>query len=157
MRRPAAHVVSALVLALTASGCGGGGSASSTAPDRAACDRVETKVRDVSQLVGGTVDLITQSVRRKELARRTGEGRRNLLYAASVLSRVDTPPSLAPAWHELIAGLRQVAGDFGRAQKAVQRNDMATAATQLADRSALAKLQASTRKIDRVCGVKRSP
>ena len=54
--------------------------------------------------------------------------------------------------HQLVFGLRQFAADFGRAQRSAARNDLATAATQLVDRPALANVTAATQAIDRACG-----
>jgi hypothetical protein len=160
----AAHVLALLAFAAALAGCGGRTSAQSTtttrpaaptltsASDRAACNELESDIRIVSQLVSNSVEVMTQSLHPKELARRTGETQRNLLYAASVLSLIDAPTSLAPAQHRLVLGLKQFAADFGRAQRSVARNDIAKAARQLVDRPALANVAAATRTIDRACG-----
>jgi hypothetical protein len=48
--------------------------------------------------------------------------------------------------------LRDFAADFGRAQRAVQRDDLRAASQALVDRPALAKVTEATRAIDRACG-----
>jgi len=151
-----------ITLAATLAGCGGKTSAPppqaasgptlTSASDRAACNQLEGNIRIVSQLVSTSVEAMTQSLHPKELAQRTGNAQRSLLYSANVLSLIAAPRSLAPARHRLVAGLRQFAADFGRAQKSVERNDIAKAARQLVDRPALAKVSAATQKIDRACG-----
>jgi hypothetical protein len=122
-----------------------------SAADLAACNELETNIRIVSQLISNSVETMTQSLHPKELAKRTGETQRNLLYAASVLSQIDPPKSLRRAQRQLVAGLHEFAADFGRAQKSVARNDMRIASRQLVDRQALANVTASTGAIDRAC------
>ena len=103
MRRPFVQAVVVLALA----GCGGKEAATppvttATAPstftsaaDRAMCSELQTKVRLVSQVVSGSVELMTQSLHPKELARRTGEAQRNILYAAGALELMRVPRALA--------------------------------------------------------------
>jgi hypothetical protein len=117
-----------------------------------ACVQLETNIRIVSQLVAVSAQEVTNSVHPAQLARRTGDTRRNLLLAASVLQSIETPPTLTRAKRELLSGLRDFAADFGRAQRAVQQKNMRKAAQALVDRSALAKVTESTRAIDRACG-----
>jgi hypothetical protein len=119
--------------------------------DRLSCAELETKIRLVSQLVSGSVELMTQSLRPKELARRTGDAQRNVLYAASVLELMRVPSPLATARRRLVLGLRSFAADFGRAKASVARGDIAAAARQLDDRTALAQVAAATSRIDRAC------
>ena len=156
-----------LLIALT--GCGGKAAAppaqttsaaTTTAPavptftsvlDIAACNELETKIRIVSELVSSSVEVMTQSVHPKQLAKRAGDTRDNLLYAAHVLSQIVVPKSLVQARFELTAGLRQFAADFGRAQTSVRHNNLPRAARQLVDRPALAKVTAATTTIDRAC------
>ncbi|HEX7312225.1 MAG TPA: hypothetical protein VF232_13710 [Gaiellaceae bacterium] len=168
MRRSAVRAVSAIALAAAFAGCAGKTTtkpapAMTTAPtvaaptltsdaDRATCQRLEATIRFVSQLVSTSVDSMTQSVHPKELAKRTGDAKKNLLYAASLLSLLAAPEPLVSAKYELVAGLRRFAADFGQAQKSVARDDIATAARQLADPSALARVRVAARRIDRECG-----
>jgi len=168
MWRPAVRAVSAIALAAAIAACAGKTTAEPTpsttaaqtvaAPtltsdaDRATCQRLEGTIRFVSQLVSTGVDSMTQSVHPKELAKRTGDAKRNLLYAASLLSLLAAPEPLVRAKHQLVVGLRQFAADFGRAQRSVARNDIANAARQLADPQALAKVRVAARRIDRDCG-----
>ncbi|HEY7017518.1 MAG TPA: hypothetical protein VH297_03540, partial [Gaiellaceae bacterium] len=121
--------------------------------DLAACNQLEGNIRVVSQMVSSSVEFMTQSLHPKELAQRTGLAQKNLLYSAKVLSRIPAPPPLVAPRNQLVVGLREFAADFGKARKAVARNDMATAARQLVDRPALAKVTAATKQIDRACGV----
>jgi hypothetical protein len=110
-----------------------------------------TKLRAVSQLVSGSVELMTQSLHRRELAKRTGDTQRNLLYAAANLELMRVPEPLGTSRRRLVLGLRRFAGDFGRAKKSVERGDLAIAAQQLVDRAALAQVSAAAKKIDRAC------
>src|SRR6266550_4721736 len=98
-----------------------------SAADLAACSELETNIRIVSQLISNSVETMTQSLHPKELAKRTGETQRNLLYAASVLSQIDPPHSLVHARRQLVRGLQEFAADFGRAKRSVARKDIATA------------------------------
>src|SRR5258708_28977568 len=101
MRRSARFALLAFVLAVA--GCGGAKSAAppttatsgatTTAPapkpftsvlDIAACNELETKIQIVSQLISSSVEVMTQSVHPKQLAKRAGDTRDNLLYAAHV-------------------------------------------------------------------------
>jgi len=153
---PRVAVFLLLLAAVALAGCGGSKKAATTdstvaTPDPGACAAVEHNIALVSQLVSGSVELMTQSVHPKQLAKRAGDTQRNLLYAANVLAQQSVPSSLEPAQRQLVAGLRAFAADFGRAQKAVERNDLPTAARDLVDRPALAKVQAATRTIDRAC------
>jgi hypothetical protein len=168
MRR--SPVLALLALALALAGCGGKETApppppppattapATTAPraptltsaeDLASCTVLETRLGAVSQLVSGSVELMTQSLHPAELAKRTGDTERNLLYAAAALELMRVPNPLAASRRRL--GLRRFAGDFGRAKKSVQRGDIATAAQQLVDRPALAQVAAAAKKIDRTC------
>jgi hypothetical protein len=119
--------------------------------DIAACNELETKIQIVSQLVSSSVEVMTQSVHPKELAKRAGATRDNLLYAAHVLAQIVVPKSLVQAQQNLTAGLRQFAADFGRAQTSVRHDNIARAARQLVDKPALAKVTAATGTIDRAC------
>jgi predicted small lipoprotein YifL len=162
MRRPL--VLAMFVLALA--GCGGKQAAPppppppTTAPaaptltsvsDRAECAALETKIRAVSQLVSASVELMTQSVHPPELARRTGDTQRNLIYAATVIELMRVPDPLTSSRRRLVLGLRRFAGDFGRAKRSVEHGDIATAAQQLVDRPALTEVSAAAKKIDRAC------
>src|SRR3954471_5755425 len=157
MRRSAMLVLVALVLA----GCGGGTTAATptratcagtttaralkpftSVLDIAACNELETKIQIVSRLVSSSVEVMTQSVHPKELAKRAGDTRDNLLYAAHVLAQIVVPKSLVQPRQRLTAGLRQFAADFGRAQTSVRHNNIARAARQLVDKPALAKVTA---------------
>jgi hypothetical protein len=160
-----------VLLALALAGCGGGKSAAppttatsagttTAAPapkpftsvlDIAACNELETKIQIVSQLVSSSVEVMTQSVHPKQLAKRAGDTRDNLIYAAHVLAQIVVPKSLVQAQQGLTAGLRQFAADFGRAQTSVRHDNIARAARQLVDKPALAKVTAATGTIDRAC------
>ncbi len=96
---------------------------------------------------------MTQSIHPKQLATRTANTEKNLLYSAHVLSQLAVPSALVQPRNQLVEGLREFGADFGRAQKSVARDDLAAAARQLVDRRALAKVTASTSAIDRACGV----
>jgi len=122
-----------------------------SAEDRVSCAVLVTKLRAVSQLVSGSVELMTQSLHPRELAKRTGDTQRNLLYAAANLELMRVPEPLARSRRRLVLGLRRFAGDFGRAKKSVERGDLATAAQQLVDRTALAQVSTAAKKIDRAC------
>jgi hypothetical protein len=117
-----------------------------------ACVELETNIRIVSQLIAVSAQEVTHSIHPQQLAKRTGDTRRNLLLAASVLQAIDTPKTLLRARAELLSGLREFAADFGRARQAVQRDDLPAAAQALVDRPALAKVTEATRAIDRACG-----
>src|SRR3954447_11117380 len=132
-----------LLVALAVTGCGGGKTAAppttatsagtTTAPapkpftsvlDIAACNELEAKIQIVSQLVSSSVEVMTQSVHPKQLAKRAGATRDNLLYAAHVLAQIVVPKSLVQAQQNLTAGLRQFAADFGRAQTSVRHGNI---------------------------------
>jgi hypothetical protein len=118
----------------------------------AACGELETDIRIVSQLVSTSVEVMTQSTHPKELAARAGNASKNLDYSAHVLSTIGVPSMLTQPRNQLVVGLRAFGADFGRAQKAVARNDLAAAAQELVDRPALAKVRTATATIDRACG-----
>jgi len=120
--------------------------------DREMCAELETKLRLVSQVVSGSVELMTQSLHPQELARRAGQAQRNILYSAGALELMRVPGPLATARRNLVLGLKSFAADFGRAKSSVARGDIAAAAQQLNDRASLAKVAAATRRIDRACG-----
>jgi hypothetical protein len=64
---------------------------------------------------------------------------------------VRVPSPLATVRRGLILGLRSFAADFGRAKASVARGEIAAAARQLDDRTALAQVAAATSRIDRAC------
>jgi hypothetical protein len=123
-----------------------------SASDRQACAVLLVKIRDVAALVSGSVELMTQSLHPKELARRTGEAQRNVLLAAGSLDLMRVPRPLTTARSRLVIGLQGFAADFGRAKAAVARNDMATAARQLSDPRSLANVAAATKRVNQLCG-----
>ena len=123
-----------------------------SAADRAMCAELETKIRLVSQVVSGSVELMTQSLHPKELAQRSGEAQQNVLYAAGALELMRVPAPLSTARRNLVVGLRSFGDDFGRAKTAVAHGDIAGAAQQLRDPAALGKVAAATKQIDRACG-----
>lgn len=120
--------------------------------DHAACNELQTNIRIISALISSSVETMTRSLHPKQLAKRTGDTRRNLLYSAAVLAQINTPASLLGARNHLVDGLRAFAADFGRAQRSVARGDMATASRQLVDRPALAEVTQATSVIDKACG-----
>jgi hypothetical protein len=160
MRRPFVQAVVVLALA----GCGGKETATpppatTTAPstltsasDRAMCAELETKIRLVSQVVSGSVELMTQSLHPRELARRTGEAHRNILYAAGALELMRVPSAVATARRNVVLGLKRFAADFGKAKASVAHGDIPTAARQLDDRGALDQVASAAKRIDRTCG-----
>jgi hypothetical protein len=172
MRRRALAALAPAALVLALAGCGHRSAApgsTTTAPppappappppptltsaaDRAACSDLQANIGLVSELISGSVEAMTQSLHPKQLAARTGYARKNLLISARAFAKLHAPPALRASQRELVAGLRAYAADFGRAQKSVARNDMATAAQQLADPRALAKVRASTTAISHACG-----
>jgi hypothetical protein len=177
MRTRAGQVLAAIALAAALAGCGGHSSSApptTTAPattarapsltttdppspklstaTAAACGELETNIRIVSEVVSTSVEVMTQSTHPKELAARAGNASRNLVYSAHVLSTIDVPSTLTRPRNQLVVGLRAFGADFGRAQTAVARNDLAAAAQLLVDRPALAKVRTATAAIDRACG-----
>ena len=177
MRTRAGQVLAAAALAAALAGCGGHSSSAppaTTVPattaqapspttidppspklstaTAAACGPLETDIRIVSQLVSTSVEVMTQSTHPEQLAARAGNASKNLVYSARVLSRIDVPSNLAQPRNQLVVGLRAFGADFGRAQQAVVRNDLAAAAQELVDRPALAKVRSATAAIDRACG-----
>lgn len=147
-----------LLLAVLLAGCGGKQKAASptttaTPVDTAACNQLEGYIRLVSQVISGSVEVMTQSTHPKELAQRTAATQRNLTTAANVLERLSLPPGLDAARRQLVRGLRLFSADFGRARVSVARDDLATAARQLVDRRALTLVSDATAKIDRACAV----
>jgi hypothetical protein len=120
--------------------------------DLATCNVLQRNIAYVSGVVSQSVDFITQSLHPKELAERTGIGRKNLLYAADLMQRTPAPKPLRRAKTQLVTGLRRFAGDFLRAQRSVAKNDLAKAAFELVDRPAVAKIAAGTKAVDRACG-----
>jgi hypothetical protein len=120
--------------------------------DLATCNILQRNIAYVSGVVSQSVDYITNSLHPKELAERTGIGRKNLLYAADLLERTKAPKSLVHAKGQLTQGLRRFAADFRNAQVAVAHKNMAKAAFDLVDRQAVAKIKASTQAINRACG-----
>jgi ABC-type uncharacterized transport system auxiliary subunit len=176
MRTRAGQVLAAAALAAALAGCGGHSSsappattasvttaqaATTSAPPApnlspataAACSELETNVRIVSQLVSTSVEVMTQSTHAKQLATRAGNASKNLIYSARVLAEIEVPSELVRPRNQLVVGLRAFGADFGRAQKAVAHDDLATAARELVDRPALAKVSTATAAIDHACGV----
>jgi hypothetical protein len=169
MRRRAVQLLAAIALVAALAGCGHHAAAPvapppppppaappsatlTSASDRAACSELQTNIRIISALISSSVETMTQSLHPKQLAKRTGDTRRNLLYSAAVLAQINTPASLLGARNHLVHGLRAFAADFGRAQRSVARGDMATASRQLVDRSALVEVTQATSVIEKACG-----
>jgi hypothetical protein len=165
MPRRVLAIAATLVLAAIVAGCGGAkhtppapttAAATTTTTTSVAgtvsCKEIELDVGFISQLISNTVESITNSLHPKQLAHRTGVGRQSLLVAARLVERFHPPPSLALARTQLVHGLRRFAADFGRAQRSVQKNDIAKASQQLNDPAALAGVRRATAAIDRVCG-----
>ena len=123
-----------------------------SASDVAACAELERTIQTVSQFVGSSTEAITQAVHPAQLAKLTGNAQQSLIYSAKVIALVDAPKALVPAQRQLISGLRLFAADFGRAKASTANGDIAAAAQQLVDRRALGMIQASTKKIDKLCG-----
>jgi hypothetical protein len=170
MRRRALQALAAAALAAALAGCGHNASAPAStasppaapppppaptltsASDLAACNELQTNIRIISSLISSSVEAMTQSLHPKQLAKRAGNTRRNLLYSAAVLSKIDPPASLLGARNHLVHGLRAFATDFGRAERSVASGDMAAASTELVDRPALAEVTQATSLIDKSCG-----
>jgi len=175
MRRPVVQAFIVLALAGCLAGCGGKQAAdvpstttaasppppTTTAPlpptltsasDRAMCAELETKIRLVSQVVSGSVEMMTQSLHPAELARRTGQAQQNIAYAAGALELMRVPAPLRTARRNLVVGLNSYAADFGKAKASVASGDIATAAQQLVDRPAFAQISSAAKKINRACG-----
>ena len=169
MPRRGLQLLAAAALATALAGCGHKAAAPSAPPppapppapppptltsasDLAACNELQTNIRIISALISNSVETMTQSLHPKQLAKRTGDTRKNLLYAAAVLTQINAPASLLGARNHLVHGLRAFAADFGRAQRSVARGDMAAASRQLVDRPALAEVTEATSLIDKACG-----
>ncbi|MGZ4257906.1 MAG: hypothetical protein ACXVRE_09100, partial [Gaiellaceae bacterium] len=170
MRRRALQLLAAGALVAALAGCGHHAAAPVAPPppppaapppppaptltssaDLAACAELQTNIRIISSLISSSVETMTQSLHPKQLAKRTGDTRRNLLYSAAVLSKIDAPASLLGARNHLVHGLRAFAVDFGRAQRSVARGDMAAASQELVDRAALGEVTEATTVIDKAC------
>ena len=158
-------VVLFVALSLLLAGCGGGAKHAPTttrttpkaAPrftspvDLQECANLESNLTTISQLVSSVVEYMTQSLHPKELAKRTGQARLDLLVSAKAFQGLGAPKRLVAARNELAGGLREYAADFAVAQKAVQHKNLAKASAALADEDALGKLKAATHAIDRAC------
>jgi predicted small lipoprotein YifL len=123
-----------------------------SAADLAACNELQTNIRIISALISNSVETMTRSLHPEQLAKRTGDTRKNLLYSAAVLTQIHAPATLLGARNHVVHGLRAFAADFGRAQRSVARGDMAAASRQLVDRPALAEVTEATSLIDKACG-----
>src|SRR4051812_23460476 len=126
MRRAVLLCVVPVVLA---AGCGGGKKASTTvlsppsteleptttapstprptsAEDIAACNVLARNLRVVSQMITTSTEIMTtQSVHPRDLARRVGESRKVLLYAARIMELTDVPGSLDRTRTQFVASI----------------------------------------------------
>jgi hypothetical protein len=154
MLRRALPIAAALAVSVLVAGCGGGkhDPAATTRPVSAvACGEVVLDVRFISQLISNNVESMAHSLHPKQLARRTGTAQQGLLVAVRLVKRFHAPPQLARPRAQLVDGLRRYAADYGRARRAVLKDDMATASQELADPTALAEVKKATKTIDRIC------
>ena len=123
-----------------------------SASDLAACGQLEQVVRAVSALVGHTTEGVTQASDPQQLAKRTGTAQHSLLDSAKLVELVEVSQPLVSSQRGLAKGLRMFAADFGRAKASAARGDIATAAKQTEDETALRKIQVSVKRIDDLCG-----
>jgi|SRR5215467_782079 len=158
MLRPSLLLAVAVAVAGLAAGCGGGShppttTRTTTAPhvSATACGELQLDVQFISQLIENSVEAMATSVHPKQLAHRTAAGQQSLLVAVRLVQRFKAPPALVRPRMQLADGLSRYAADFGRARKAVAKNDMATASAQLNDQKALGEVKAATKTINHTC------
>lgn len=123
-----------------------------SASDQAACAQLEQTIQAVSLVVGHTTEGITQALDAKQLAKRIDTAQHSLLDSAKVVELVHAPQPLVGSQRQIARGLRMFAADFARATVTTAGGDIAKAAEQLVDETALRKIQTSSKRIDDLCG-----
>jgi anion-transporting ArsA/GET3 family ATPase len=165
MRRPATVICCALATAVLVAGCGGKKQAASstttstattksvpvTAAEVAACKELGRNLQIVTTMTSNSVQLLTNSLHPKELAQNVQVTQQSLLYGAKVIGLLSLPSNLSHPRDQFVAGIRLYAADFGRAQKAVQRKDLAAAAKEMQDPVALGRVANATAKLTKIC------
>jgi hypothetical protein len=165
-RSPGRLAVAATALTgavLLAIGCGpreGSAASGSPAPsgkvaiaaaDRPACTRLLGNLEQVTHTLNASSELIASSLDKQQLAVRIAGEVSQLQLAAALMAQGPVPAPLAAADRDLVAGLRTLADDYGRASTAASAGDLRTAVAEMTDEATVQRIVAASTTIEASC------
>lgn len=117
-----------------------------------ACASLYTRLQQVTAVLNAGSELIASSVNKTELGRRIAGEQQQLSQSAELMARGPVPARVRDADRHLVAALRLLAGDFGRAAAAAARGDLRAAAAAMRDDATVRRIVAASKSIEDTCG-----
>jgi hypothetical protein len=121
------------------------------APTDPACASLYARLQRMTSVLNASAELIAGSVDKAELGRRIADERRQLSRSAELMARRPIPARLRDADRRLVAALRVLTADFGRAAAPAARGDFQAAVTAMRDDATVQRIIAASKSIEDTC------
>lgn len=132
-------------------GGGSGAAISVAAGDRAACAQLYAQLQRVTAAIDASSHLLTNSVNAQQLSSQIAVEQQQLSRSADLVSQAPAPAPLVPATRDLVAALRTLSADFGRAKDPAARSDFQAAVAAMTDERAVRRILSAATKIEKAC------
>lgn len=167
-----------MLLAATAAGCGGTGTAghpaararpSATVPatvparaspapkvtiaaaDRAACGQLLARLEQTTQAVSASSELIANSMSKQQLSQRIAAEAQALRQSAGLMGQPPVPAPLAATDRRLVTALQALSTDFGRATGPASSGDFQAAVNAMGDKPVVQQIVGTSTTIQNAC------
>ena len=122
-----------------------------SAADRPACEDLLGRLGQVTQTIGASSELISNSLNTQQLNQRIAYEASQLRLAADLMARGPVPAGLVTADHDLVAALRTFSNDFTRANDAAGHGDMHAAVDAMTDEATVQRIVNASKTIEDSC------
>ena len=119
--------------------------------DRAACASLYARLQQVTATLDASAELIASSLSKQELSARIAAEQEQLRRSAESMAQGAVPAPLVTADKQLVAALRALTADFGRARGPAARGDFKAAAQAMTDAAVVKRIVDASKTIEDAC------
>jgi hypothetical protein len=116
-----------------------------------ACASLYARLQQVTAVLNASSELIANSVDKAELGQRIAGEQQQLSQSAELMARKPIPARVRAADRRLVAALRALTDDFGRAAGPAARGDFQAAVTAMRDDATIQRIIAASKSIEDAC------
>jgi hypothetical protein len=120
-------------------------------PTDAACASLYARLQQITAVLNASAELIAGSVDKAELGRRIAAEQQQLSLAAKLRAQKPIPARVRGADRRLVAALRVLTDDFGRAVTPAERGNFQAAVAALRDDATVRRIVAASKSIEDAC------